>query len=44
MSRLPSECKNKFMELKKKQGDILHDSLGKERHASKLLVRAVSWL
>ena len=44
LSRLPSECKERFMELKKEQGVILHDSLEqKERYASKLLVSEVSW-
>ena len=42
LSRLPSECKERFMELKKEQGLILHDSLEqKERYASKLLVSTV---
>ena len=44
LSRLPSECKERFMELKKEQGLILHNSLEqKERYASKLLVSTVRW-
>ena len=43
LSLLPSGCKEKFMELKKEQGIILHDSLEqKGRYASKLLATAVS--
>ena len=42
---LPSECKEKFMELKTEQGVILHDSLEqKERYAPKLLATVVSWV
>ena len=45
LSRLPTECKEKFMELKKEQGVILHDSLEqKERYVCKLLANAVSCL
>ena len=45
LSRLPSECKEKFMELKKEQGVILHDSLEqKERYVRKLLASVVSWV
>ena len=45
LSLLPSECKEKFMELKKEQGVILHDSLEqKERYAFKLLATAVTWV
>ena len=43
LSRLPIECKEKFMELKKEQGVILHDSLEqKERYVCKLLASAES--
>ena len=43
LSLLPSECKEKFMELKKEQGVILHDSLEqKERYGFKLLATAVT--
>ena len=43
LSLLPSECMEKFMELKTEQEVILHDSLEqKERYAPKLLATAVS--
>ena len=45
LSLLPSECMEKFMELKTEQEVILHDSLEqKERYAPKLLATAVSWV